>query len=141
MFLVTDTRLYNPLFGPSVRPSVGNKVLFRGFPLLPTRPRLMLPCIRPCSNAIQCRFSSPLNRTPCRQYRCWCLAVAILSYMQLNSVSEQNQNCSTLQAIFIQALSYSRKQLLLSFSVGDSCHYWFIHSHITQRNKIQVDFR
>ena len=26
----------------------GHKVVFRGFPPLPTRPRLMLPCKRPC---------------------------------------------------------------------------------------------
>ena len=44
-FLVADTQLYKPF---SVGPSVGDKALFWGFPLLPTRPRLMLPCIRPC---------------------------------------------------------------------------------------------
>ena len=39
----------------SVDPSVRHKTVFRGFPLLPTRPRLMLPCIRPCflSNTVQ----------------------------------------------------------------------------------------
>ena len=48
-FLVADTRLYKSHFGWSFRRSVGHKTLFRGFPLLPTRPRLMLTCIRPCS--------------------------------------------------------------------------------------------
>ena len=56
LFLVADSRLYNPLFGPSVRRlvgrsvgrSFGHKTVFRLFPLLPTRPRLMLPCIQPC---------------------------------------------------------------------------------------------
>ena len=47
-FLVADMQLYKPHFSPSVSPSVRHKVVFRGFPLLPTRPRLMLPCIRPC---------------------------------------------------------------------------------------------
>ena len=50
-FLVADTRLYKPLcwsVGPLVGRSVRYKVTFRGFPLLSTRPLLMLPCIRPC---------------------------------------------------------------------------------------------
>ena len=52
IFLVADTRLYKPLFGLSVRPSVRYKVTFGGFPLLPTCPRLMLPCIWPCSQDV-----------------------------------------------------------------------------------------
>ena len=56
MFFSRGHATFKPLFGPSVRrvglsvgPSVHHKVVFRGFLLLPTRPRLMLSYIRPCS--------------------------------------------------------------------------------------------
>ena len=58
LFLVADTRLYKPLFVPLVSRSVGpSQISFS--PLLPTRPRLMLPCIRPCFWA-----AAPKGRCP-----------------------------------------------------------------------------
>ena len=42
----------SPSVGLSVRGLVRHKVTFRGFPLLPTCLRLMLPCIWPCSQDV-----------------------------------------------------------------------------------------
>ena len=75
------------------------------------------------SDEIQSRFSSSIHRCHQRNHRGQRLAMPMISYRQLNSKSEQNQNCFSLLVVFFSSATLWNYAVVICWT----------HSSVTER--------